>query len=94
MAISTTNADIGTRLIEQKVISEDQLEIATREQARIGGAKTLGAIMVELGFISEGALGEILNESSGNKKVDLKSSLIDTKLVKKVPKDFDRIFTV
>ncbi len=88
MAISTTNADIGTRLIEQKVISEDQLEIATREQARLGGAKTLGAIMVELGFISEGALGEILNESSGNKKVDLKSSLIDTKLVKKVPKDF------
>lgn len=82
------NIDIGARLIEKKVISEDQLVIATKEVARLKGAKTIGAILVDMGFISEGALGEILNESSGSKKIDLKSSIIDAKLVKRVPKEF------
>ncbi len=88
MRSSTSNVDIGARLIEKKVISEDQLQIALREQTRLNGAKTIGAIMVELGFISEGALGEILNESTGVKKFDIKSAIIDAKLVKKVPKEF------
>lgn len=80
--------DVAARLIEKKVISEDQLEIAKRERARIKNAKTIGAILVDMGFISEGALGEILNESSGVKKFDLKTSMIDARLVKKIPKDF------
>ena len=67
MVTSSTNTDIGAKLIEKKVISEDQLSIALREQTRLNGAKTIGAIMVELGFISEGALGEILKESAGIK---------------------------
>jgi type IV pilus assembly protein PilB len=88
MVASSSNVDIGARLIEKKVISEDQLTIALKEQARLKGAKTVGAIMVDLGFISEGALGEILNESTGIKKFDIKASIIDAKLVKKVPKEF------
>ncbi len=88
MPTSPTTTDIGARLIEKKVISDDQLEIAMKEQARLKGAKTVGAILVEMGFISEGALGEILNESTGVKKFDIKSSIIDTRLTKKVPKEF------
>ena len=88
MVASTATTDIGTRLIEKKVISEDQLTIALKEQARLKDAKTIGAILVDMGFISEGALGEILNESTGIKKFDIKTSIIDAKLVKKVPKDF------
>ena len=88
MAVTSANTDIGAKLIEKKVISEDQLGIALREQVRLKNAKTIGAILVDLGFVSEGALGEILNESTGAKKIDLKSSLIDAKLVKKVPKEF------
>jgi len=80
--------DVAARLIEKKVISEDQLDIAQRERARIKNAKTIGAILVDMGFISEGALGEILNESSGAKKFDIKTSMIDARLVKKIPKDF------
>jgi type II secretory ATPase GspE/PulE/Tfp pilus assembly ATPase PilB-like protein len=85
---TSANVDIAARLIEKKVISEDQLNIVLKEQSRLKVAKTTGAIMVEMGFISEGALGEILNESSGIKKFDIKTSIIDPKLVKKVPKDF------
>jgi type IV pilus assembly protein PilB len=88
MPTAANTSDIGTRLLDKKVISEDQLIIALKEQARLKDAKTLGAILVEMGFVSEGALGEILNESTGIKKFDLKSSIIDSKLVKKVPKDF------
>jgi hypothetical protein len=88
MPISPTNSDIGARLIEKKVISEDQLIIALKERARLKEAKTVGAILVEMGFVSEGVLGEILNETSGVKKFDIKSSIIDSKLVKKVPKEF------
>lgn len=88
MAISSANTDVGAKLLEQKVISEDQLSIALKEQERLKGAKTVGVILVEMGFISEGALGDILNESSGTKKFDLRSTIIDAKLVKRVPKDF------
>lgn len=88
MSSPSTNVDIGARLVEKKVISQDQLTIVLKEQARLKGSKTVGAIMVEMGFISEGALGEILNESSDIKKFDLKSSIIDAKLAKRVPKEF------
>jgi len=80
--------DLAARLIEQKVISPDQLDIALRERARLKNAKTIGAILVEMGFVSEGTLGEILNESSEAKKFDIKTAMIDAKLVKKVPKEF------
>ncbi len=83
-----TTTDIGKSLLEKKVISLDQLEIALREQERLKNSKTVAAILVDLGFISEGALGEILNQSSGVKKFDIKSSIIDARLVKKVPKEF------
>jgi type IV pilus assembly protein PilB len=88
MPSTTISADIGTRLLDKKVISEDQLTIALKEQARLKNAKTLGAILVDMGFVSEGALGEVLNESTGIKKFDIKASIIDSKLVKKVPKEF------
>lgn len=88
MLSSPASTDIAHRLIENKVISEDQLAIAVKEQERLHGAKTVSAILVEMGFVSEGALGEILNESSSIKKFDIKSSIIDSRLVKKIPKDF------
>lgn len=85
--VSTTN-DIGLKLLEKKVISDDQLEIANRELTRNKTGKNIGAILVEMGFVSEGALGKILNESTGIKKFDLAGSIIDAKLVKKLPKEF------
>lgn len=88
MAGTSNNTDISARLLEKKVISEDQLVIAQKEQARLHNSKTVSAILVEMGFISESILGEILNESTGVKKFDIKASIIDVRLVKKVPKEF------
>jgi len=83
-----SSSDIGKRLLEKNVISKDQLEVALKEQERLKNAKTVASILVDLGFVSEGALGEILNESSGIKKFDIKSSIIDARLIKKVSKEF------
>ncbi len=88
MPTSNTASDIGSKLLEKQVISKDQLEIALIEEARSGGKKTLATVLTDLGFVSESAMGEILNESTGIKKFDLKSAIIDTRLVKKIPKDF------
>ena len=85
---TSPNKDIVTRLLDKKVISEDQLQIALKEQEKTRGEKTIGAILVEMGFVSEGALGEILSESTGIKKFDIRSAMIDSKLVKKIPKEF------
>lgn len=88
MKSASVSNNIGEKLLEKKVISEDQLSIALKEQERLKGVKTVGSILVDMGFVSEGALGEILNESTGIKKFDVKSSIIDARLVKKVPKEF------
>jgi len=85
---TSQSGDIGTRLLDTKVISQDQLNVALKEQIRTQNKKTIGAILVEMGVITEGALGEILNESSVVKKFDIKSSIIDPRLVKKIPKEF------
>lgn len=86
--VGDLSSEIGHKLLEKQVISEDQLHTAQKEHERCKGEKNLGEILVEMGFISEGALGEILSESSGVQKFDMKSSIIDARLVKKVPKEF------
>ncbi len=78
---------LGQRLIKKGLISPDQLQIALREQGDGPDRKMLGAILVELGFITESALGEILTETSGVGNFNLKTAVLDSKLIKTVPKD-------
>jgi general secretion pathway protein E/type IV pilus assembly protein PilB len=47
----------------------------------------LGSILVELGFITESALGEILAESTGIEKFDAKAAVLDPNLIKQIPKN-------
>lgn len=76
---------IGEQLIALGLISPDQLQVALQEQKN--SKKLLGAILVEMGFITESALGELLAESTGTQKFDPKSSMLDTTLTKLVPKE-------
>lgn len=61
----TDSFDIGQQLLKERVISSDQLEIAKKEQERLRNTKTTGAILVAMGFITEKALGEVLNQATG-----------------------------
>lgn len=76
---------IGERLVNLGLISADQLQVALTEQKNT--KKLLGSILVDLGFITESALGEVLAETSGAQKFDTKSTMLDTEAVRRVPKD-------
>jgi len=78
---------IGERLVERGLISRDQLEIAVKIQKDNKQSAMIGAILVEMGFITESALGEVLTESTGIERFDPKSTIIDPALIKQVPKE-------
>jgi general secretion pathway protein E/type IV pilus assembly protein PilB len=76
---------LGEKLVSLGLISEDQLQIVLTEQKN--SKKLIGAILVEMGFITESALGEVLAESSGTEKFDPKTTMLDSTVVRRVPKD-------
>ena len=76
---------IGEKLISLGLISKDQLEIALREQAK--SKKLLGAILISMNFITESALGEVLAESSGSERFDVKATMLDSNLLAMVPRE-------
>jgi type IV pilus assembly protein PilB len=76
---------LGEKLVNLGLISDDQLQIVLTEQKT--SKKLFGAILVEMGFITESALGEVLAESSGTEKFDPKSTMLDSTVVRRVPKE-------
>lgn len=76
---------LGEKLVALGLISNDQLQIALTEQKNT--KKLFGAVLVEMGFITESALGEVLAESSGTQKFDPKASMLDSAVVRRVPKE-------
>jgi len=82
------NVPLGEKLIDKGLISKDQLETALTEQKTepSGKRKMLGAVLIDMGFITESTLGEVLTESSGVKIFDIKKTVLDPNLIRKVPK--------
>ncbi|MBF0145085.1 MAG: type II/IV secretion system protein [Magnetococcales bacterium] len=77
---------LGELLTEKGVISPDQLRIALTEQQRQD--KPVGKVLVELGFVSEGVMRDILGEALGQQSVDLSKVVVDPEAVKLVSKEF------
>jgi type IV pilus assembly protein PilB len=80
---------IGERLVAEGLISRDQLEIALKMQRenKDPARSMLGALLVELGFITESALAEVLSESTGIEQFNPKATLLDSNLIKQIPKN-------
>lgn len=76
---------LGEKLILLGLISKDQLQIALQEQK--SSKKLLGGILVEMGFLTESALSEVLAETAGTQRFDPKSTVFDSALIKLIPKD-------
>ena len=76
---------LGEMLVSKGLISDDQMGVALKEQKTSG--KMIGATLVEMGFITESVLGEVLAESSGSATFDPKSAMLDSALVRQLPKD-------
>ena len=80
--------NILDELINRKIVSKDQIEVALKEQKNTGNREDIASIMVRMGFISDKTLSEILNANTDAKNIDLKSLIIDQNLVRKIPKGF------
>jgi len=66
---------VGDRLVEQGLISVDQLSVALHEKQKSG--KMTGQVLVELGFISEAVLASFLAETTGYQQFDQKKTMLD-----------------
>ncbi|MGN7502444.1 MAG: GspE/PulE family protein [Alphaproteobacteria bacterium] len=66
---------IGDRLIELGVITREQLMVALQEK-KISG-KMLGQVLVDLEFIDEQVLSQVLAEAAGHEVFDPKNTIFD-----------------
>nr|MDJ0878739.1 secretion system protein E [Halieaceae bacterium] len=66
---------LGERLVEKGLITQDQVAIALTEQKKTG--KLLGECLVELGFLTESIMRDMLGEILGRESIDLTEVLPD-----------------
>ena len=74
---------IGQILLQDKIITEEQLEKALKEQEMHGGR--LGSNLIKLGYISEKQLIAALSKQHNVPPVDLNAIEIDEKVLKLIP---------
>ena len=79
-------------LVAKGVVSEDQIRIAHTEQRR--RHEPLGRILVRFGFATEGVIRDVLAGVLGYDSVDLSKVLIDSDVVKRVPREVARRYRV
>lgn len=69
------NKRIGDKLVEQGLITQDQLKVALYEKQR--SSRLIGEILVDMGFISSEILSTFLAESTGLQQFDPKKTMLD-----------------
>ncbi len=79
---------IGDLLVEQKIISEAQLQAALAEQKKSG--RKLGRVLVENGFVEEETLLQLLSEQLDIPFIDLSRFELDPQLVSRLPETHAR----
>ena len=84
--------DIGEVLVAKGVVGEDQMRIALIEQKHRD--EPLGRILVRLGFATEGVIRDLLAGVLGYDSVDLSKVLIDSEVVRRVPREIARRYRV
>ncbi|MGM0954069.1 MAG: GspE/PulE family protein [Pseudomonadota bacterium] len=81
---------IGDLLVQEEVITEDQLMTALREQKNTG--RKLGRTLVEMGYVEEDTLLNILSRQLKVPFVQLRHYQFNNELVKKLPEAMARRF--
>lgn len=74
-AKSIARKKLGKVLLDQGVITEDQLRIGLREQQT--AKKPLGAILIDLGFVTDSIVRDALSLNTGQRSVDLTHVVLD-----------------
>ncbi|MCK7544283.1 GspE/PulE family protein [Marinobacter bryozoorum] len=81
---------IGDLLVQNEVITEQQLQTALKEQKNTG--RKLGRTLIDLGYVDEDSLLDILSRQLDVPFVQLRNYQFDQNLVKKLPEAMARRF--
>jgi general secretion pathway protein E/type IV pilus assembly protein PilB len=76
---------LGDQLVDKGLISNAQDTIAITEQKKTG--KPLGQVLVDMGFITESVMRDMLGEALGRESIDLAKAVPDPDAIKLVPKN-------
>lgn len=83
---------LGEILVEEGLITQDQLRIALIEQKKT--RDPLGKVFVSLGFVTDAVMRDVLAEASGQDTVDLSNVVADSEAVKRIPKEIAQRYSV
>ncbi len=87
MAMQSTQP-LGEMLVSMGLISQDQLQIAVKEQHRTGSR--LGEVLVSLGFCAEEDISRIVARQAGVEMIDLDKRKTDQAALKLIDQDYAR----
>ncbi len=88
MAEQRKKLRLGELLVQQGLITQDQLRIALTEQ---GTQKIpIGRLLVRLGFVTEAVIRDIMARTIGQESIDLGQVLVDAEALNLVPQEFAR----
>ena len=88
MAEQRRKLRLGELMIQQGLISQDQLRIALIEQET--NNIPLGRQLVRLGFVSENMVRDLVAHTIGQESIDLTTVIADVDAMSMVPEDFAR----
>jgi MSHA biogenesis protein MshE len=81
---------LGELLLEQQLITDEQLQQALAEQKRTG--RKLGRVMTDMAFVREEKLNEVLAQSLQIPFIDVRQLTLDQKVVRMLPEAQARRF--
>lgn len=88
MAEQRRKLRLGELMMQQGLISQDQLRIALIEQEQ--NNIPLGRQLVRLGFVSENMVRDLVAHTIGQESIDLTTVVADVDALSMVPEDFSR----
>jgi general secretion pathway protein E/type IV pilus assembly protein PilB len=88
MAEQRRRPRLGELMVQQGLISQDQLRIALTEQEH--SELPLGRQLVLLGFVTETMVRDVVADTIGYESVDLSNIVADEEALQLVPEDFSR----
>jgi type II secretory ATPase GspE/PulE/Tfp pilus assembly ATPase PilB-like protein len=92
MAEQRRKLRLGDLMVQQGLISQDQLRIALIEQEQ--NNIPLGKQLVRLGFVSESMVRDLVAHTIGQESIDLSTVVADVDALSMVPEDFSRRYHV
>ncbi len=88
MAEQRKKLRLGELLVQQGLITKDQLAIVLAEQRNSN--IPIGRLLVRLGFVTETAIRDIMARTVGQESIDLAQVVADSEALGLVPEDFAR----